>query len=131
MNFNEIIELFKSKFTYSTFHELKEPDEEAKIITINGTDKPLFWLMINDIEEKCKNFKYWISGSFKSTEPLYVLIRFVKKSILNNELQWQKLSGESYNEIIKFCEYMTLFNEVGKSINEKETKKRSSKKKID
>lgn len=136
MKINSFIELedFFNSFKNTTFHKLKDPtDENGKIMIIKGTDKPLFWLLINEIDQKYDNFFYWISGSFKSNENLYVLLRIVDKSIINHDLKWDELSKQSYNEIIEFGKNFELFNEAAekfKNETKKETKKRRTKKEV-
>lgn len=127
------LEQFFNSFKFTTFHRLlNEEDTNGKILVVKGTDKPLFWLLINQVEQDYQNVKFWISGSFKSTDNLYVLIRIIDPKIIKNKNLMEEISGQSYNEIIEFGrnhefldrEYEKLKNEV----KEKEKKKRNKRK---
>lgn len=118
---------------FTTAHNLKnEEDKTGLIFVFNGIDKPHFWLKIGMLEQQYKNIHYWISGSFRSNEPLYVLIRYIEPQNLKNENILTEISGNSYNEIIEFHKNMELINQIAEDLKSEKKKKKTgtSKKKV-
>lgn len=131
-NLDTIKEIFKTCL-FTTIHPLQnKEDKTGLILTLKNVDKAYFWLKIGMLEDQYKNIRYWISGSFKSNEPLYVLIRYIEPQVLKNENVLTEISGQSYNEIIEFNKNMELINQIAEEFkNEQEKKKtRTSKKKV-
>lgn len=118
---------------FTTAHKLKnEEDKTGLILVLNSVDKAYFWLKIGMLEQQYKNIHYWISGSFRSNEPLYVLIRYIEPEILKNENMLTEISGNSYNEIIEFHKNIDLINQIAEDYKSEQKKKktRTNKKKV-